>query len=202
MIAKTFFLAKTFYRYSARIFRDHGIPAAGYPGGVSAARCEERFEALPAPPRPIRARRPATVINHPPRRPRSFNSPSGHPAERADGLGWPVFSEAITTGPAAVLVSLADPALPAGCRTITSQTAYPGGIRALAAARLGLGSWAFEVTGTGKFPVWTWAEVVWGPGFLLEVRIPVQSGLPGSDAGAWLGSITAAACQRAVTTLA
>ena len=115
--------------------------------------------------------------------------------------GWPMFSEAIITGPPAVLGSLADPAVPAGCRTITSQTAYPGGVRTLAAARAGLGSRAFEVTGTGKFPVWTWAEVVRCPGFVLEVRIPVQSGAPGSDPGASLASITAAAYQRAIMTL-
>ena len=115
--------------------------------------------------------------------------------------GWPMFSEAIITGPPAVLGSLADPAVPAGCRTITSQTGYPGGVRALAAPRAGLGSRAFEVTGTGKFPVWTWAEVVRCPGFVLEVRIPVQSGAPGSDPGASLASITAAAYQRAIMTL-
>jgi hypothetical protein len=115
--------------------------------------------------------------------------------------GWPLFSEAIITGPPAVLGSLADPAVPAGCRTITSQTLYPGGIRALAATRLGLGSRAFEITGTGQFPVWTWAEVVRGPGFVLEVRIPTQSGSSGSDPGASLASITAAAYQRASTTL-
>ena len=115
--------------------------------------------------------------------------------------GWPMFSEAIITGPPAVLGSLADPAVPTGCRTITSQTAYPGGVRTLVATRAGLGSRAFEVTGTGKFPVWTWAEVVRGPGFVLEVRIPVQSGAPGSDPGASLASITTAAYQRAIRTL-
>jgi len=33
MIAKAFVLAKDFYRYSTRMFRDHGIPAGGYPAG-------------------------------------------------------------------------------------------------------------------------------------------------------------------------
>lgn len=135
----------------------------------------------------------------------SFNEPGVQLAVTQQsvpaGSGWPVFSEAIITGPAAVLHSMADPALPDGCRTITSQTVYPGGIRALAAARLGLGSRAYEVTGTGKFPVWTWAEVVQGPGFLVEVRIPVQSGLRGSAAPGWLGNITGAAYRRAETTL-
>jgi len=115
--------------------------------------------------------------------------------------GRPMFSEAIITGPPAVLASLADPPVPARCRTITSQTAYPGGIRALPAARAGLGSRAFEITGTGEFPVWTWAEVVRGPGFLLEVRIPVQSGSAGSNPGASLASIAAAAYKRAIITL-
>jgi hypothetical protein len=33
MIAKTLFLAETFYRYGVRIFRDHESRAAEYPGG-------------------------------------------------------------------------------------------------------------------------------------------------------------------------
>ncbi len=33
LIAKTFFLAETFYRYRMRILRDHGIQPAQYPGG-------------------------------------------------------------------------------------------------------------------------------------------------------------------------
>ena len=38
---------------------------------------------------------------------------------------------------------------------------------------------AFKVTGTGKVPVWMWAEVIQGRGFLLEIRIPIQpSGAP------------------------
>jgi len=36
MIAKTFFLAKTSYRYSVRIFRDHEIRDRPIPGRVSA----------------------------------------------------------------------------------------------------------------------------------------------------------------------
>jgi hypothetical protein len=34
MIMKTFFLAESFYRYSVRSFRDHGILTDRYPNGV------------------------------------------------------------------------------------------------------------------------------------------------------------------------
>jgi hypothetical protein len=59
---------------------------------------------------------------------------------------------------------------------------------------------AFEVTGTGKFPVWQWAEVIQGRGFLLEIRIPNQSANP--DPGAALSTIAANAYRRAATVLA
>ena len=114
---------------------------------------------------------------------------------------WPAYAEGIITGPAQVLDSLADPALPAACRAITSPPGYPGGVRPLAPAGLGQGSRAFEVTGTGKIQVWLAAEVVRGPGFVLEVRIPAQVSPPGNDPAAWLGDITAAAYQRAEMTL-
>jgi hypothetical protein len=115
---------------------------------------------------------------------------------------WPAYSEAIITGPAQVLDSLADPALPAACRSIAGQQgAYSGGVRPLAAGRLSLGSRAFEVTGTGKVQVWVAAEVVRGPGFVLEVRIPFQAFSPGSDPATWLGNVTAAACQLATARL-
>jgi hypothetical protein len=89
--------------------------------------------------------------------------------------GFPEFSEAIITGPPRVLAALADPPLPAACRAITSETSYPGGVRPLNLARHGLRSRAYEVTGTGKVLVWQWVEVVSGPGFVLEIRIPNQS---------------------------
>jgi hypothetical protein len=114
---------------------------------------------------------------------------------------WPQYAEAIITGPAPVLDSLADPVVPAACRAISSPPGYPGGVRPLAAAGLGQGSRAFEVTGTGKVRVWVAAEVVRGPGFVLEVRIPFQVSPPGNDPAAWLGDITAAAYQRAEMTL-
>ena len=59
---------------------------------------------------------------------------------------------------------------------------------------------AFEVTGTGKFPVWTWAEVIRGRGFLMEIRIPNQSANP--DPGAALTTIAASAYARAAALLA
>ena len=115
---------------------------------------------------------------------------------------WPAYSEAIVTGPAQVLDSLAGPDPPAACRTIAGQPGtYSGGIRSLTATALSLGSRAFEVTGTGNVQVWVAAEVVRGPGFVLEVRIPFQVSSQGHDPAAWLGDITAAACQRAETVL-
>jgi hypothetical protein len=115
--------------------------------------------------------------------------------------GLPLFSEAIIAGPARVLAALADPPLPAACRTITSQTSYPGGVKPLALARHGLKSRAYEITGTGRFPVWQWAEVVSGPGFVLEVQIPIQSPDPSPQVQVQLPAIAAAAYQRAVSVL-
>jgi hypothetical protein len=70
-----------------------------------------------------------------------------------------------------------------------SERARPGSLRAQ----------AFEVTGTGPVPVWQWAEVVRGPDFLLEIRIPNQSA--DADPGAKLTTITAPAYRRAATVL-
>jgi hypothetical protein len=106
-------------------------------------------------------------------------------------------SEAIITGPD--IDELASPMLPAGCRTIAGRPGYGGGIRILSVPRLGLRSWAYEVTGTGKFPVWDWAEVIRGRGFVLEMRIPVQAPSPSAAPALLLPGIAAAAYQRAVT---
>ncbi|HEX6525671.1 MAG TPA: hypothetical protein VF070_37510 [Streptosporangiaceae bacterium] len=111
------------------------------------------------------------------------------------------FSEAIITGPSAVLGSLANPELPPSCRRITGATPYSGGVRLLTAPGIGVVSWAYEVTGTGKFPIWAWAEVVRGPGFILEVSIPVQSSALHRDLAPALPRIAAAAYQRAVLKL-
>jgi hypothetical protein len=118
--------------------------------------------------------------------------------------GLPMFSEAIISGPPSVLDALADPPLPAACRDITTPP-YPGGVRPIAAAAPDPGQGAvsaraFEVTGTGRFPVWQWAEVIQGRGFLLEIRIPNQSANP--DPGAALTMIAANAYRRAAAVLA
>jgi hypothetical protein len=116
--------------------------------------------------------------------------------------GLPMFSEAVITGPSSVLDALADPPLPAACRAITTPRS-PGGVKPTTAPAPGPGAVsarAFEVTGTGKFPVWTWAEVVRGRGFLMEIRIPNQSAT--SDPGAALTAIAANAYARAAAALA
>ena len=116
--------------------------------------------------------------------------------------GLPMFSEAVITGPPAVLDALADPPLPAACRAITTPH-YPGGVKPATVPAPGPGTLsarAFEVTGTGKFPVWTWAEVIRGRGFLMEIRIPNQSANP--DPGTALTTIAASAYDRAAAVLA
>jgi hypothetical protein len=131
----------------------------------------------------------------------SFNLPGVQLAVTEQAVpgtsGLPSFSEAIITGSPSVLDAMGDPPLPTECRAITSQP-YSGGVKPIAATRPGPGSprtRAFEITGTGKFPVWQWAEVVQGPGFLLEIRIPNQSA--NADPGAALAKITATAYRRA-----
>lgn len=130
-----------------------------------------------------------------------FNVPGVQLAVTTQTSGSPAFSEAIATGPSRVLDSLADPGLPPGCRTITSQTEYRGGVRPLPATRVGVRSWAFEVTGTGGVPIWEWAEVVRGPGFVLELQIPRQSPTPAVDPGISLGALTGAAYRHAAAVL-
>lgn len=120
--------------------------------------------------------------------------------------GLPMFSEAIISGPPSVLDALADPPLPAACRDITTPP-DPGGVKPTAVAapdaltvRGAISARAFEITGTGTFPVWQWAEVVRGRGFLLEIRIPNQSANP--DPGTALATIAANAYRRAARVLA
>ena len=136
----------------------------------------------------------------------SFNLPGVQLAVTEQAVptssGLPSFSEAIITGLPSVLDAMGDRPLPAECRTITSQP-YSGGVKPIAATRPDPGSprtQAFEITGTGKFPVWQWAEVVQGADFLLEIRIPNQAA--NADPGAALAKITAAAYRRAVASLA
>jgi hypothetical protein len=109
------------------------------------------------------------------------------------------FAETIITGPPSVLDALADPPLPAACRAIATPH-YSGGVKPVAATVPGaVTARAFEVTGTGKFPVWIWAEVIQGENFVLEIRAPVQSA--NRDPGAALSTIAANAYQRAATVL-
>lgn len=135
----------------------------------------------------------------------SFNQPGVQLAiasQLESPADQPGFTEAIVTGPPRVLSALADPPLPAACRAITAQTAYPGGVKPLAAARIGAGTRAYEVTGTGKNQVWEWAEVVSGPDFVLEIRIPYSSPPSRQAPQAQLPEITSRAYQRALTALA
>jgi hypothetical protein len=112
--------------------------------------------------------------------------------------GQPLFSETIVTAPPPVLGALADPPLPAVCRNIKAP--YPGGVEpGTITAPDAAGERIFEITGTGKFPVWQWAEVIQGKGFLLEIRIPNQSGDP--EPGTALPTITADAYRRAAAIL-
>jgi hypothetical protein len=111
------------------------------------------------------------------------------------------FSEAIITGPPAILSSLADRAVPAECRFIAGPGEDFGGIRPLAVSRIGLASWAYKVTGPRKFPVWQWVEVIQGPGFLLEVRIPNQAPAPRQSPVTPLQRFAAAAYQQALSAL-
>jgi hypothetical protein len=110
------------------------------------------------------------------------------------------FAETIITGPPSVLDALADPPLPMACRDIATPH-YSGGVKPVAATVPGaVSARAFEVTGTGKFPVWIWAEVIQGENFVLEIRAPVQSA--NRDPGAALSTIAANAYHRAATVLA
>lgn len=126
----------------------------------------------------------------------------GAQSHRAQGAHYPaVFAEAIITGPPGILRSLAGPAPPAACRAVAGAGDDSGGIRPLAVPRVGLASWAYEVTGTGKFPIWQWVEVVRGPGFLLEVRIPNQAPAPKLSPVTLMPRFAAAAYRRALSRL-
>lgn len=134
----------------------------------------------------------------------SFNQPGVQLAVTEHSVptpaGLPMFSEAIITGSPSVLNAIDSP-LPPDCRTIASQP-YPGGVRPIGASTPGPGPrrvQAFAITGTGKVPVWQWAEVVRGPDFLLEIRIPNQSA--DADPRAALATITASAYSRAAAVL-
>ncbi|MDX6343032.1 MAG: hypothetical protein QOH87_3170 [Trebonia sp.] len=130
----------------------------------------------------------------------SFNQPGVQLAVER-GMETPAFAETIITGPPPVLAALTDPPLPAACRDITTPH-YSGGVQPIAATVPGaVSARAFEVTGTGKVPVWMWAEVIQGRGFLLEIRIPIQSSAS-PDPEQALTEAATNAYQRAATVLA
>jgi hypothetical protein len=111
----------------------------------------------------------------------------------------PGFAETIITGPPSVLDTLADSPLPAACRDINTPH-YSGGVKPITATVPSAASThAFEITGTGKVPVWMWAEVVRGQNFILEIRIPIQSESPAP--GVTLPGIAAAAYNHAAKIL-
>ena len=125
-----------------------------------------------------------------------------HRAERADASGLADVFRGDHHRPALGARRAAGPPLPAACRAITTPQ-YPGAVKPTTVPAPGPGALsarAFEVTGTGKFPVWTWAEVIRGRGFLMEIRIPNQSA--NSDPGAALTAIGANAYARAAAVLA
>jgi hypothetical protein len=133
---------------------------------------------------------------------RDFNQPGvqlGVETSTQSPDGQPTFSETIVTAPPDVLSALADPPLPTACRNITGAS-YPGGVKpGTVTATDAAGARIFEITGTGKFPVWQWAEVMQGKGFLLEIRIPNQSDDPAPETA--LPAIAANAYHRAAAIL-
>ena len=130
-----------------------------------------------------------------------FNQPGVQLGVERSSMQTPAFAETIITGPPSVLAALSNPPLPAACRDITTPH-YSGGVVPIAATVPGaVSARAFKVTGTGKVPVWMWAEVVQGRGFLLEIRIPIQpSGAPAPEKA--LTEAATNAYQRAAAVLA
>ncbi|MEW9548128.1 hypothetical protein [Nonomuraea sp. NPDC050783] len=123
-----------------------------------------------------------------------LSGPETRPQGRPEGA---VFSEGIITGPAATLNRLGDPSLPARCRHLTDPDFGSGEIQPLPVPPLGERSWAYRVTGSGKTPVWHWAEVIQTSRYLLEIRIPNQEPRPRTDPAALLPQIAQAAYAKA-----
>ena len=134
----------------------------------------------------------------------SFNRPrraaGGHRAERADARGPAVVLGGDHRRPAfgaqrhglAAALGLShhrQPALLGRCQADRRQRARSGSRRVQ----------AFEVTGTGKVPLWQWAEVVPGAGLPPGDPDPDQSA--DADPGAALATITASAYSRAAAVL-
>ncbi|MEV6036267.1 hypothetical protein AB0L65_34285 [Nonomuraea sp. NPDC052116] len=108
-----------------------------------------------------------------------------------------VFSEAIITGPAAMLDRLGDPELPARCGRLPVAGDGFGEIQPLTVPHLGERSWAYRITGTGKVPVWHWVEVVQTSHYVLEIRIPNQDPRPRTDPAELLPLIAQEAYAKA-----
>jgi hypothetical protein len=128
-----------------------------------------------------------------------LNAVTAEAALRGTKIAHPLmFSEAVITGPA---VSLGDPRLPAKCAHLASVPHESGSIQPMSVPRVGDGSWAYRVTGTGPIPVWQWVEVVRTRRCLIEIRIPNQSPAPPTDPARLLPQIAQAAYARAEAAL-
>ncbi len=106
------------------------------------------------------------------------------------------FGEAIITGPAQMLASLADTSEVASCGRLTGDEGDSGAVEPFPVPPLGERSWAFRITGRHE-PVWQWVEVVQTPRYLIEISIPVQSPAPGADPADLLPQIAEAAYAKA-----
>ncbi|MEV0583960.1 hypothetical protein [Nonomuraea sp. NPDC050310] len=108
-----------------------------------------------------------------------------------------VFSEAIITGPRAMLDRLGDPTLPAACRHLSDAAVGTGSIQPLAVPPLGERSWAYRVTGSGEVPIWHWVAVIQTSRYVLEIRIPNQQPSPRVDPAVLLPHIAQEAYTKA-----
>ncbi|MEV0345087.1 hypothetical protein AB0H88_04930 [Nonomuraea sp. NPDC050680] len=129
-----------------------------------------------------------TMINQ------SSPSPGAQRLRRPEGAS---FSEAVITGPAAMLNRLGDPNLPARCRHLSDPDVGSGEIQPLAVPRLGEHSWAYRITGSRKVPIWHWVEVIQTSRYLLEIRIPNQEPRPRADPAKLLPQVAQEAYTKA-----
>ncbi|MGW5688875.1 hypothetical protein [Nonomuraea sp. NPDC003754] len=125
-------------------------------------------------------------------------SKRGSAASAGDHL---IFSEAIITGPAQMLASLADTSEVASCRRLTGMGGDSGTIEPFQVPPIGQRSWAYRITGTREVPIWDWVQVVQTPRYVIEVRIPVQMPAPRSDPAKLLPQIAEAAYAKAEAAL-
>lgn len=113
-----------------------------------------------------------------------------------------VFGEAVITGPGAMLEHLADTSGVESCRRLKGTGVGTGAVKPFPVPPLGVRSFAFRITGSGKIPVWQWVEVVRTPRYVLEIRIPNQFPEPRTDPAVLLPRIAEAAYARAEAALA